>query len=64
MSEQAVLFAPGSGGYETLQARLIARRDDPQTSKAAARRVTKLRVDSSLFQFLDLLHNLGPLTCI
>jgi dipeptidase len=37
--EQQAMFTPTQHGEQPIQARLVSRRDDPQTSKDAARRV-------------------------
>ena len=64
MTRQGVLFSPGSANREEpIQARVLARRDDPATSKQATKRVVRSgRQQKSLWIFLFLLRLHGPLT--
>ena len=64
MTRQGGLFSPGSANREEpVQARLLARRDDPATSKQATKRVVRSgRQQKSLWIFLFLLRLHGPLT--
>jgi hypothetical protein len=65
VGSQLGMFAPGSGGREasTVQARLLARTDDPATSKRAAKKIVHRGDDSSLGEFLNVLLQSGELTC-
>jgi hypothetical protein len=61
---QITIFNPGDGGHETLTVpeRLITHRDDPATSKRAARKVARSgNIGRSLALFLTYLDH-GPLT--
>lgn len=66
MTRQGSLFRPGSANREEavpIQARLLARKTDPATSKQAAKRVVRSgRQGLSLRLFRLLLKNHGPLT--
>ena len=61
MRQEALFFSTQHGEQST---RSLARRTDPATSKAAARRVVKSgRMGVELSKFLKILKECGPMTC-
>lgn len=61
VSEQLSLLAPSEGGIERIQARLLARHDDPATSKAAAKKMVEGRkLSEQQTRALRFLENFGP----
>jgi hypothetical protein len=60
---QLSLYAPGSGGREDLQTRLLHRKDDPETSRHAASRTART-ITQGQRDALILLRRFGPGTCL
>lgn len=60
MTQQS-LFAPGTANRETVQAKLLARREDAETSKLAARRLVESgRLTTQQYWAAAVLRQFGP----
>lgn len=63
MSDQLPLCAPAEGGREIILTQLHSRRDDPETSKRSAAKLTRMALSKEWDLFRSILKAHGPQTC-